>query len=134
MALSLFSFATAQMQPVFFALGAIVAIDAILGGLILQQVFDDHRVDFESEQSEQANASLQNGQVSPRRFNVRLPQVIMDNESGRKMFFRGWKFNMFNDMKQVNKAIAAVSVIFAMFFFSLSCLISQFLEHKNNAN
>lgn len=134
MALSLFTFAITQMQPVFLALGVIVAIDAVMGGLILQQVFDDPRVDFESEQSEQAYASLSSGQVSPRRFNVRLPQVIMENETGRKMFFRGWKFNMFNDMKQVNKAIAAVSVIFVMFFFSLSCLITQFLEQKNTSN
>jgi len=48
------------------------------------------------------------------------------------MLYRGWKFNMFNDMKQVNKAIAAVTVIFVMFFFSLSALTTQLLEHKKS--
>jgi len=48
------------------------------------------------------------------------------------MFYRGRKFNMFNDMKQANKAIAAVTVIFVMFFFSLSALTTQLLEHKKS--
>lgn len=56
----------------------------------------------------------------------------MENEMGKKMFYRGWKFNMFNDMKQANKAIAAVTVIFVMFFFSLSALMTQLLEHKKS--
>jgi hypothetical protein len=56
----------------------------------------------------------------------------MENETGRKMFYRGWKFNMFNDMKQVNKAMAAVTVIFVMFFFSLSALTNQLLEQKKS--
>lgn len=39
---------------------------------------------------------------------------------------------MFNDMKQFNKAIAALGVIFTMFFFSLSSLLTQVLEHKKS--
>jgi hypothetical protein len=48
------------------------------------------------------------------------------------MFYRGWKFDMFNDMKQFNKAIAALCVIFTMFFFSLASLLTQVLEHKKS--
>jgi len=48
----------------------------------------------------------------------------MDNEMGRKMFYRGWKFDMFNDIKQFKKATAAVCVIFSMFFFSLAGLLT----------
>lgn len=49
MACSIFGFATAQCQPIFFVLGAIVAIDALLGASILKQVFGSGRVEFESE-------------------------------------------------------------------------------------
>ena len=48
------------------------------------------------------------------------------------MFYRGWKFNMFNDMKQINKAISAVVIIFAMFFFSLASLLTQLLDNKKS--
>jgi len=62
MALSVFTFALAQGQPVFYALSAIIAIDAFLGATILKQVFNDQRVDFESESNEQLNAPLSNEQ------------------------------------------------------------------------
>ena len=41
MALSVFTFALTQGQPVFYALSAIIAIDAFLGATILKQVFND---------------------------------------------------------------------------------------------
>ena len=62
MALSVFTFALAQGQPVFYALSTIIAIDAFLGATILKQVFNDQRVDFESESNEQLNAPLSNEQ------------------------------------------------------------------------
>jgi hypothetical protein len=62
MALSVFAFAMSQGQPAFYALSAIMAIDAFLGVTILKQVFnDDQRVDFE-ESIEQAYAPLSNEQ------------------------------------------------------------------------
>lgn len=51
---------------------------------------------------------------------------------GQKFFASGWKFNMFNQTtKQSNKAIAAVSVIFAQFFFSLASLITCQKDHQS---
>lgn len=81
MALSVFAFAIAQGQPLFFAIGAVIAIDAFLGATILRQVFDDQRVDFESESSEQAFAPLSN-EKKTKSFNNRLPKVVMENEMG----------------------------------------------------
>lgn len=46
------------------------------------------------------------------------------------MFAKGWKFNMFNDIKQTNKAIAAVAVIFAQLFFALASVQVQ-QEHRS---
>lgn len=49
------------------------------------------------------------------------------------MFSWGWKFNMFNEMEHsgnVAKAIAAISVIFAQFFFSLTSIVRQ-QEHMS---
>jgi len=131
MALSVFTFALSQGQPVFYAMSAVIAVDAFLGATILKQVFDDQKVDFENESSEQAFAPLSN-EKKTKSFNNRLPNIVMENEMGQQMFYRGWKFNMFNDMKQVNKAIAAVTVIFVMFFFSLSALTMQLLENKKS--
>jgi hypothetical protein len=46
------------------------------------------------------------------------------------MFSYGWKFNMFNEtVLQSNKAIAAISVIFAQLFFSLASIQSVGSEH-----
>lgn len=108
-----------------------MAIDAILGASILKQVFENGKVEFESESREQVHVPLSEEINSKaKNFNNRLPKVVMENEMGRKMFYRGWKFDMFNDIKQFNKATAAVCVIFAMFFFSLASLLTQVLEHK----
>ena len=122
MALSVFTFALTQGQPIFIALGAVIATDAILGATILKKVFDSQKVNFENESIEQAYAPLSNEKKTDKSFNNRLPHIVIENEIGQKMFYRGWKFNMFNDMKQVNKAIAAATVIFVMFFFSLSAM------------
>lgn len=132
MALSVLAFAISQAQPLFYLMFAIIAIDAILGATILKQVFEDQRVDLECESTDLAYAPVLNETSGQKKYNNRLPEVVMDNEIGQKMFYRGWKFNMFNDMKQANKAIAAVSIIFAMFFFSLSSLATQILEHKKS--
>lgn len=82
MALSVFAYAITQRQPVFFVLGAVIAIDAMLGASILKQVFEDQRVDFETDSSEQAYASLSNESTRTKKFNNRLPDIVMENEMG----------------------------------------------------
>jgi len=82
MALSVFTFAMSQGQPMFYALGAVIALDAVLGGTILRQVFDDQKVDFENESSEQVFAPLSGEETTTKKFNNRLPNIVMDNEMG----------------------------------------------------
>ena len=83
MALSVFTFAYSQGQPLFFALSAVIGIDAFLGATILKQVFDEQKVDFEIESNEEAiHAPLSNDGNVAKKFNNRLPKVVMDNEMG----------------------------------------------------
>lgn len=51
---------------------------------------------------------------------MRLPSILNSNELSEKMFNKGWKFNQFNSQGQVMKQLSAVSVIFAMVYFSLA--------------
>jgi len=48
----------------------------------LTQVFDDQKVDFESDSSEQVFAPLSGEEATTKKFNDRLPNIVMDNEMG----------------------------------------------------
>ena len=100
MTLSVLSFGIATGSAVFIVLSAIYAFDAVIGILILKQVFFDLNmvVEFENENSEQAYAPLKD-QDGKRRYNNRLPEVVQQSEMGSKMFDAGWKFNQFNEKK-----------------------------------
>lgn len=52
-------------------------------------------------------------------YNNRLPEFVSENETSKKLFTKGWKFNMFNEMGQFWKQISAACVIFSMIYFSL---------------
>lgn len=82
------------------------------------------KVEFEEECNEQAYAALKDGNQY-KKYNNRLPKSVQRSEMGQKFFAKGWKFNQFNEQKQINKAIAAVVIIFAQFVFSVSSLIIQ---------
>lgn len=80
MTLSVLSFGIATGQAVFIVLSSIYAFDAIIGMIILKQVYVDvNRVEFE-EEGEQAYASLQGD--GKKRYNNRLPETVLDSEMG----------------------------------------------------
>lgn len=92
-------------------------------------MFEVQTVEFEDESSGQAYAPL-NDENLPKKYNNRLPATVLKTQVGSKMFSYGWKFNMFNEtVLQSNKAIAAISVIFAQLFFSLASIQSVGSEH-----
>lgn len=83
MALSVLAFAISQAQPLFYLMFAIIALDAILGATILKQVFEDQRVDLECESTDLAYAPVLNETTGQKKYNNRLPEVVMDNEIGQ---------------------------------------------------
>ena len=50
-----------------------------------------------------AYAPLKDDGKYQKMFNDRVPDSVKNTEIGRKMFTKGWKFNMFNDNKQFYK-------------------------------
>lgn len=55
--------------------------------------------------------------------NDRVPEALKSNELLRKLFMKGWKSDAFNMDDQIAKQISAVSVIFALVYFSTASLI-----------
>lgn len=82
MALSVLSFAVAQLQPVFFALSIIYVFDAVFGLIILKQVFGQEKVEFENESKEMSYAPLNDESNIPKKYNSRLPASVCKSEIG----------------------------------------------------
>jgi hypothetical protein len=63
--------------------------------------------------------SHEHDQVCEQKYNERLPSILKSNELSEKMFNKGWKFDQFNGQGQTLKQLSAVSVIFALVYFSM---------------
>lgn len=131
MTLTVLVFAICNMNAVFTLLAFIYGLDAIFGMLIIKQVFTNEKVEYESDNEEQAYAPLKDVKEVSRKYNNRLPEFVTKSNTGKRMFTWGWKFNMFNETTQINKQMAAISVIATQFFFSLASLIMREQEHQS---
>lgn len=60
MTFSVCTFAAVQQSYLFYALAVIYAFDSVFGLLILKQVFTNEKVEYESDNEEQAYAPLNN--------------------------------------------------------------------------
>jgi len=54
-----------------------------------------------------------------------VPEVLKGNELLRKLFTKGWKTEIFNEEGQIVKQVAAVSIVFALLYFSTTSLIME---------
>jgi hypothetical protein len=54
-----------------------------------------------------------------------VPKVLTQTKMAKKVFTKGWKFNLFNEQFKVFKQISAISVIFSLIYFSLVGVINQ---------
>ena len=91
-------------------------LDAAYGVHILKNVFgkeEKHGVDLLQEKE------------ATKEFNDRVPQIFTQTKMSKKVFTKGWKFNLFNEQLKVFKQISAITVIFCMLYFSLVGTITK---------
>jgi len=50
-----------------------------------------------------------------KQYNDRVPRILRSNQLMEKLFTKGWKLDLFNQQGFINKQIAAIAVIFALF-------------------
>ena len=105
-----------------YALALPFVFDAVYGLWVVKQVF--------SKTEEMIGDDLlTEKQEETKKYNDRLPQILKQTTLSKKVFTKGWKFDLFNEQFKVAKQISAISVIFAMIYFSLVGVINQSEHH-----
>lgn len=96
-------------------------MDAGLGINILRAVYGSNQ-----DEAVCYDDLLENPERVNKEFNDRVPTILKKGSFSKKIFTKGWKFDMFNVRGQLSKQIAASAVIFAQLYFSIiGCIVSQ---------
>jgi hypothetical protein len=64
-------------------------LDAIYGVQILREVF--------SKEEAHGDDLLDERETESKQYNDRVPQVLTQSKISKKVFTKGWKFNLFNE-------------------------------------
>ena len=64
-------------------------LDAIYGVQILREVF--------SKKEAHGDDLLDERETESKQYNDRVPQVLTQSKISKKVFTKGWKFNLFNE-------------------------------------
>ena len=64
-------------------------LDAIYGVQILREVF--------SKEEAHGDDLLDKRETESKQYNDRVPQVLTQSKISKKVFTKGWKFNLFNE-------------------------------------
>lgn len=68
---------------------------------------------------------LQNQDSLDKEYNDRVPKMFTQTKMSKKVFTKGWKFNLFNEQSKVFKQISAAGVIFSLIYFSLVGVVAN---------
>ena len=104
-------------------LAFLFVIDAAIGAEILMRMFG--YIGATNSSHEIAEALLDENKITQEvtESNDRVPEIFKTNELVKKLFTKGWKIDAFNVEDQIAKQISAVSVIFALVYFSTASLV-----------
>lgn len=102
-------------------LAAIYCVDAALGLFVVYLIFSDNSKLNKVETFSHLEDLIVDEEQSKKQIkqNDRVPKLLKNGKISKKMFTKGWKFNLFNKRNEVNKQISAISVIFLQLYLSM---------------